>query len=478
MYYRLRENFLLRGYERLPYAVINTHTGAANFIGPEVFTALELCNGKIDVSMPVIPESVREYIKLAENAGIITPCEYPSAINHKQEYKFYHARYIRHAHFSITGKCNYRCKHCYMSAPDAKMGELNHDTIMNIINQLGDCGIMNVSLTGGEPLVRDDFLDIVDALLERDINITQIYSNGALVNEKLLRELDKRNIHPEFNMSYDGAGWHDWLRGINGAEKIVDDAFKLCRDMGFKTGSEMCLHQHNKHTLRESIKHLGSLGVSSLKVNPVSNTGEWAKNNFGQAINFKELFALYLAYIPEYYQDNMPLSIMLGGLFAARMNEPDYFDIPVFKPDIDPEIFCICGHARLVMYISPEGRILPCMALAGMSDNIQNKFPVITQKSLPECLNNSFYMNFINTRASEYLALNQICGECRYSRHCFGGCRADALEHDPNNFMSKSPGTCEIFRGGWVDKVIKTVKQVRPNAYTPAFDSALWQDLR
>ncbi len=474
MYYRLRENFLLRGYERLPYAIIDTKTGAANFITSEMFNALELCNGKIDLSLPIISEKIRECVKVAETAGVIEPTLTPQSINDKQEYKFYKARYIRQAHFSITGKCNYKCKHCYMSAPDAKYGELSHDVILNIIQQMSDCGIMNVSLTGGEPLVREDFLDIVDALLERDINITQIYSNGALVNEKLLNELDARNIHPEFNMSYDGAGWHDWLRGINGAEKIVNRAFSLCRDMGFPTGSEMCLHEYNKHTLRESIKHLGSLGVKSLKVNPVSNVGEWAKNNLGQSINFKELFNIYLEYIPEYYQDDMPLNIMLGGLFAARKNEPDYFVIPVFKPDIDPESFCICGHARLVMYISPEGRTLPCMALAGM--NIQEKFPLITQNSLSDCINNSFYMQIINTRASEYLALNEICNNCKYSRHCYGGCRADALEHG-NNLMGKSPGTCEIFRGGWVDKVIKAVKQVRPNAKSLVFESALWQNL-
>ncbi|WP_289466325.1 radical SAM protein, partial [Klebsiella pneumoniae] len=73
------------------------------------------------------------------------------------------ARYIRTAHWSITGRCNYRCKHCYMSAPDAKLGELSHETIMSIVQQLIDCGIYQVSLTGGEPLVRKDFMEIVDA---------------------------------------------------------------------------------------------------------------------------------------------------------------------------------------------------------------------------------------------------------------------------------------------------------------------------
>ena len=476
MYYRLKDNFILRGYEKLPYAVMNLKTGGANFIDDKMMNALEYCNGKIDLSLPIISDDVHKYIEIAQKAGVIEQCEPGHGLNAIQEYKLYPARYIRQAHWSITGKCNYRCKHCYMSAPDAKLGELDHNTIMNIINQLSDCGIMNVSLTGGEPLIRDDFLEIIDALLERNIIIKQIYSNGALVNEKLLRELDKRNIHPEFNMSYDGAGWHDWLRGINGAEKIVNRAFALCRDMGFPTGSEMCIHQHNKYTLRESIKHLSSLGVGNLKTNPVANVGEWQKNNYGESINIRELYALYLDYISQYYDDNMPLALMLGGFFAARPSEPDYFDIPSFKPDIDPKTFCICGHARVIMYISPEGRTLPCMALSGMK--IQDEFPLITEKSLSQCITDSRYMKLIETKASEYLALNEICDKCKYGHNCFGGCRADALSAGENNIMSKSPSACELFRGGWVEKIIKAVKKVRPNADSLVFSSHLWQALK
>ena len=89
-------------------------------------------------------------------------------------------------------------------------------------------------------------------LLEQGSHIIQIFSNGALVSRKLLSELDKRGTHPEFNMSYDGLGWHGWLRGIPGAEEAVDRAFRLYREMGFPTGAEVCIHAGNKHLLRAS----------------------------------------------------------------------------------------------------------------------------------------------------------------------------------------------------------------------------------
>ena len=476
MFYRLKDNFVLRGYEKLPYAIIDTKTGEALFLNAETMGAVELCNGNCDLSLPLVPDKVREIVSDGVKNGIIEPCEPGHGLNKNQEYRKYPARYIRQAHWSITGKCNYRCKHCFLSAPDAKLGEFPHDTIMNIVQQLGDCGVMNVSLTGGEPLIRPDFMEIVDALLERNIRIRTIYSNGALVNEALLRELEARNIHPEFNMSFDGVGWHDWLRGVKGAEDIVNRAFALCRDRGFPTGSEMCIHQHNKHTLRESIRHLGSLGVRSLKTVPVDDIGEWRKHGYGKAIELKELFQLYLDYIPQYYEDGMPLSIMLGGFFCANPREPEYFSIPSYKTEHDPDTLCLCGHARMVMYISPEGRVLPCMSLSAM--DFQENFPLITEKGLAQCITDSFYMKVIDTRASEYFALNEVCKSCKYSMCCYGGCRADALGTGDGDFMGRSPSTCELFRGGWADKIVEAVLKVRPEAKSPVLENSLWRNFR
>ncbi|MBQ6774031.1 MAG: radical SAM protein [Synergistaceae bacterium] len=270
--------------------------------------------------------------------------------------------YVNRAAWSITGKCNYKCRHCYLPAPDAKYGELSHDKIMKMIPQLDECGIKLVSLTGGEPLVRNDFLDIVDSLLEHNIFIVQIYSNGVLVNEKLLDELDSRGIHPEFNMSYDGLCWHDWLRGINGAEDMVNRAFALCREKGFPTSSEMCLHRLNRHTIRESVNHLASLGVKSVKIGGISESGEWEKHKENNTLSITELFNEFLSYIPNYYEDNMPITIQLSNFFSANPNKPDEFVIPNFRDNVNQDSF-ICGCARFVIYISPEGRVMPCMSM-------------------------------------------------------------------------------------------------------------------
>ena len=463
MRYVLDQRYILRGWELLPYALADRKTGRTRFITALEMEALQLCNGKIETDLSLIPRELQDLLLGFEKSGIIHPAANGETIRPEQEYRKYPARYIRTAHWSVTGRCNYRCKHCYMSAPDAKYGELSHEQIMKMVQELSDCGVMNVSLTGGEPLVRRDFPEIVDALTERNIRITQIYSNGALVTRQLLKILDERGIHPEFNMSYDGIGWHDWLRGIPGAEAAVDRAFLLCREMGFPTGAEMCLHQGNKHLLRESVSHLRDVGCRSLKTNPISNVGEWQKNRYGDSLPMEELFQLYLDYIPQYYEDGMPISLMLGGFFSADPSKPQRWDVPQYHTSTNPAKHCVCNHARMVMYISPEGRALPCLSLSGME--IQEEFPLIPEVGLAKCLTDSRYMDFICTRADKVLEHNPECTDCPWRNWCLGGCRASGLDASgQTDLLYKDPACCMMFRGGWIGKLITQMKEHQPGA--------------
>ena len=462
-YYKLKENLLLRGWDLLPWAIVDKNTGRTQFLREQKqMEALQLCNGRINLDLPLIDSEVRALIPLFAQDGVIEECEPGDSILPEQKYRKHDCRYIRTAHWSVTGRCNYRCKHCYMSAPDAKYGELDHDTVMRMVDELAECGVARVSLTGGEPLVRKDFMEIVDALLGYGIRITTIYSNGKLVNEKLLSALDARGIHPEFNMSYDAPGWHDWLRGIDGAEESVGRAFKLCREMGFPTGAEMCIHSQNKHLLRETILQLAEWGCHSLKTNPISDVGAWHEAGYGESIPMDELFQLYLDYIPKYYEDGMPIAIQLGGFYSADPDEPNVWDLPLYHYPVSPEKCVVCQHARMVMYISPEGRALPCMALSGM--DIQEEFPLIPELGLAKCLTDSRYMEFIGTRADAVLANNPECKDCKYALWCQGGCRASGLDGSgQTDLLYKDPACCMIYQGGWGKKLFDLMRELRPD---------------
>ena len=187
------------------------------------------------------------------------------------------------------------------------------------------------------------------------------------------------------------------------------------------------------------------------------------ENGYGESISLPELYQLYYDYIPKYYEDGMPLALMLGGFFSASPDEPDEYSIPLRKNCSDPSAVCVCGHARMVMYISAEGRTLPCMSLSG--SEIQNEFPSIIESGLSECLSDSYYMRLLETRGSEILEHNSDCKACRYALNCLSGCRASALETSSGDLLGKDIAACTLFRGGWADRIIEKMKEIGPKIY-------------
>lgn len=455
MYYRLKDNYILRGWNKLPYAIVDIKTKNTFFLTAKRMQAVKLCDGNTD-----IPDEIKNTINEIKDKGFIEECEKGNGLKENQKYKKYPSRYINLVQWSVTGKCNFKCKHCYMSAPEADAKELSHEDTMKIVNQLAENGVMKVYLTGGEPLFRNDFLEIIDAFIERDIKIEHIYSNGALITKKFLTELDKRNIHPEFFMSYDGVdGWHDWLRGIKGAEKLTCRAFELCRDMGFKTFASMTLHEGNKHTLRDTVNYLASLGVCGIRIGAAGDMGEWVTHNENKKLSIKDFCQTVLDYIPQYYEDGMPVDISLG-IFTAKKNEPDKYEIPFYNEEYEPDKL-ICDLVRKTAYISPEGRVLICGLCAGLK--IQEEFPTLFEKNFSECISTPEYMKIADMRVKDFLKVNEKCGTCKFNKYCNGGCRIGALASG-KDLMDSNEFLCEMFYGGWIKKIVDTVKKARPNA--------------
>ena len=463
MYYRLKPEFKLRGWDRLPFALYDSKKVYVHFFMEPEFNALELCTGEEDLDSA--PQEIKDNITKFLEKGFIEVCSEGETINGDQRYHFYDSRFMRRVSWSITGRCNCKCKHCYLSAGDDLYGELPHEDIMKIIDGLAECGVYRCSLTGGEPLVRSDFMEIVDRLTEKGILVEQIYSNGLLFNEALLDSLEERGLHPEIHFSFDGIGHHDWLRGVEDAEKKVRRALELCKERGFATGVQMTLWKDNVHALRDSINYLASVGCGSVKLGPISDTGAWREGGYQKdhGLSDEELFRVVYDYVDDFYRDLPPIYLQLASYFWADGRKPDEYSIPVIKTIKKPENSCICGHARNVMYITPEGRALPCMPIANM-DEIEKEFPLIQEIGVAACLSDSFYMNLVTTKAKEILAHNEKCKDCRWRHLCLGGCRAGALGCHPGDILSVDEPNCEIFQRGWMLAIEKRVKELRPAA--------------
>ena len=275
----LKAPYSLRGWVGMPFALRNKDEVQPLERTP--FNALVFCDGQRDLDNITISESMQHALLSFEKEGVVAFHEEPRALQPEQYYRYYDTRYFKSVMWSITGKCNFKCRHCYLDAPDAAFGEINTEEAFSIIDQMAECGICRVNLTGGEPLVRKDFWQLIDRLGQRDISIRQVYTNGWLLTEGMLDRFTGRGIKPEFCISFDGSGWHDWMRGVAGAEKSALRALNLCREKGFSTSVEMCIHKGNKDTLRESILRLAETGTRSIKVSDVINTDLWIKKSEG-----------------------------------------------------------------------------------------------------------------------------------------------------------------------------------------------------
>ncbi len=460
MYYRLKSDYMLRGWKLLPTGVINRETREHQFLPTKKFAMLKLCNGLNDSESAIFDDEQRKILEELRADGYVEVKKEISPLEAVQEYKFYDNRFMKSAHWSITGKCNYKCRHCYMSAPQHKVEEFTYEQCMDIIAQMAACGVQTISITGGEALVRKDFWKIIDALTAADIKINMIFSNGLLINDKLIAELDKRGLKSGFQISFDGInGCHDWIRGVDGAEKFTIRAIKLLREKNFPVICSYVLHKGNVHVLRDTVNKLAGLGVKYLRVSPISEDGD-ALGMSEQILSTDELFNALIDYIPQYIADGAPIPISLVGVFEG-INATEY-RIPMAKApeDVNIDRNCLCGQVRNSIHIDFNGFVMPCPPM-GFNSKGMKHFSTIFDKPLKELLNDGAYMNFINTRMEDYFKANPTCAACEYKNRCSGGCRGRAMsKNDDGDLLGVDNVACKFFKGGYYDKVIALAEKL------------------
>ena len=87
----------------------------------------------------------------------------------------------------VTARCNNNCRHCYINLPerdaDARDHELSLDQLKDIADQAVDLGALWCLITGGEPLLRDDFEDLYLYLKRRGL-LVSVFTNGTLINSR------------------------------------------------------------------------------------------------------------------------------------------------------------------------------------------------------------------------------------------------------------------------------------------------------
>ena len=464
MFYYLSADYSLRGWKMQPCVLLKSSGAKLIHLDPDEFRLLVLCDGKRSLEDDLLTDKQKTLLRQYLEDGIVNASKSPHPTSSEQKYRYYHNRFIPNVLWSITGRCNFRCRHCYMDAPGAAMGQLSTEDCLKLIRQMAKSGIPRIELTGGEPLVRQDFWQIFDKLQEEGICVAQIYTNGWLVNDDLLNGFEKRGQKPSFSMSFDGIGWHDWMRGVQGAEKKTLEALSVCHRRGFPTNVEMCIHKGNLSTLTETMHALAEVGVSSVKASKVSETALWKKNSESHGLTDREYYEDMINYIPEYFRENTPMKLMLCGvidLYPKEMAERLRQDYHVLAERRCGDENCmndyLCGAIRTSPYIAPNGQVLPCMPMTSAVD--LSMFPNAPETDLQQIFDNSFLMEYADSRVRDLTEQNRECKECPHLFKCGGGCRAKAFTAGDQNLMGTDRSACILFKEGYAERIHKTAEE-------------------
>ncbi len=117
----------------------------------------------------------------------------------------HHNPKITYLRVSVTDRCNLRCIYC-VPVKDLKLlnhGDiLSYEEILKVLRAAADIGIEKVRLTGGEPLVRSNFVHLVECVCQvpglKDVSIT---TNGVHLKERA-QEIFEAGVH-RINVSLD-----------------------------------------------------------------------------------------------------------------------------------------------------------------------------------------------------------------------------------------------------------------------------------
>ena len=133
MRYVLDEKLKLCGWKKLPFALVDTETKSTLFLRREQFEFLFRFSGKEDIDPDTLSEREKTMIGEMLNNRLIHPAS--DGETRDLFYKEYKGIYKKEVQWSITGKCNYRCKHCFQSAPEGVLGAPTKEQCLDIIRR-------------------------------------------------------------------------------------------------------------------------------------------------------------------------------------------------------------------------------------------------------------------------------------------------------------------------------------------------------
>jgi pyrroloquinoline quinone biosynthesis protein E len=304
----------------------------------------------------------------------------------------------------LTYRCPLRCPYCSNPVALAESGpELNTATWRRVFTEAAALGVVQLHLTGGEPLTRTDLEQMVAAASSVELYCNLITS-GLPADAARLRGLRAAGLmHVQLSLQDVAATSADDIAGTAAHEHKLAVA-EWVKQAGLALTLNFVLSRANIEHVDAMIGLAARLGADRLELAPVQVHG-WAAPNRDRLLppaRALEQARAQIAQARARHEGQMEIRFVLADYYADRPRA------------------CMDGWARSYIHVTPDGRVLPCQAahtIAGLSwDNVATR-------ALAEIWRDSPALN--RFRGDAWMP--EPCRSCPEKGIDFGGCRCQAF---------------------------------------------------
>ncbi len=318
-----------------------------------------------------------------------------------------------YAVWELTLKCNLACSHCGSRAGDRRDDELSLAEALDLVQQLADLGITEVTIEGGEAFLRKDWHLIARAIVDAGM-VCSMTTGGYGLSLETARRIKDAGI-AQVSVSVDGIGaTHDRIRGRVGSFESCFRTFAHLRELGLYFSANTQINRLSAPELPELYERLRDAGVRAWQLQLTSPMGNGADNIWLllQPAELNDLFHV-LARVTSRASAE-------GKLAAAPGNNIGYYgpyDETLWKSTGETTwIGCQAGISTLGIHANGEIKACPTLPSEYVGGNIRTK-PLIEIVETRELM---FNEHAGTARGTDHMW--GFCGTCKYAPVCRGGC--------------------------------------------------------
>src|SRR6266581_988538 len=306
----------------------------------------------------------------------------------------------------LTYRCPLQCPYCSNPlefAGSRFRNELGTEDWCRVFREAKALGVLQLGLSGGEPLLRADLEQLVAAAHEVGLYSSLITSAHRLAKARLAALRRAGLDHVQISVQAADEQLSNYIAGTASyRDKLA--AYRWTKELGFPLTVNVVLHRKNLHQVRDLIRLAESLGAERIEL---ANT-----QFYGWALHNRDALMPTKAQLDAAWRVVQRERARLGTTLEIVWVLPDYHEeFP--KP-------CMGGWARAYITVTPAGEVWPCHA-AGRITTL--KFANVREHPLDWIWHES--EAFTRFRGDSWMP--EPCRSCPRKTQDFGGCRCQAF---------------------------------------------------